>query len=54
MTKKEYKKQQKLHESKNTIRKIAVVGGYGDRIRISDMVGYMIDNKLEVKIDENK
>ena len=54
MTKKEYKEQQKSHEIKNTIRKIAVVGGYGNRIRISDIVGYMIDNKLEVKIDENK
>ena len=54
MTKKEYKEQQKSHEIKNTIRKIAVVGAYENRIRISDMVGYMIDNKLEVKIDENK
>ena len=54
MTNKEYKEQQKSHESKNTIRKIAIVEGGGKRIRISDMVGYMIDNKLEVKIDENK
>ena len=54
MTKKEYKKQQKSHERKNTIHKIAIVWGSGKIIGISDIIGYMIDNKLEVKIDENK